>query len=273
MRRKTLIQIYTTEVIIRSLHEKYNNLVDSVKIYCSDSLFEVDGLYSDDPIFHELMNDIKMNRLEYRYLESREYTKSEIKQAEYFYMHIPYPWEREPEKDAEYYGTKFEYDDEHQCESCRKQLSDLLFDTRKMGKRHFVTIVPELIVSELVKQIIEEHGLTGCTFATAKDYKGRQSQPYYQLIITNILPPVDPGVRIEAADFPVKQCPSCPYLGFRRSEFIYKRSEFGKQTDFNLTLERFDAYQSREVIVSAKVKELFDKHKIKVYDYEPIHFK
>ena len=130
-----------------------------------------------------------------------------------------------------------------------------------MGKHHFARIIPELIVSELAKSVIEEHGFSGCRFHPVKDYKGRESKPYYQLEITNILPPISPTMRIEVADMPKHQCPVSPYVGFRRSEFIYDRQQFGEQLDFNWTYERFDAYRTREVIVSSKVWKAFTKNK------------
>lgn len=272
MKRNVGICIYANEAHIKALTLKYRNFDENVSIYADSSLFDISGFYADEPIYAELMKDIEKEHLEYRYTEYREYTKAEIKQAKYFHVNIPYPWEHDPEQDAEFYGTKFEYLDEHKCKWCREQVSELLINTKKMGKHHIAEIIPEIILSELTKNVIEEQGLTGCKFAPVKDYKGRESLPYYQLIITNILPAIDPSVRIEVADMPKYQCPNCPYVGYRRSEFIYEQSTFGKQMDFNFTLERFDAYRSRAVIVSSKVKELFDKNKIKVNRFEPIRF-
>lgn len=235
-------------------------------------MFEISGFYEDEPIFDEIMNDIERNKLEFRRTEYREYAKSEIKQATYFFAFVPNIREFDPEQDAAFYGTKFEYNDEHKCEWCRTQISDLFINIKKMKKKHFATINPELIISEHARNVIEAHQFTGCSFAPVHDHKGRESEPFYQLLITNTLPPINPSVRIEVADMPKYQCLRCPYVGFRRSEFIYEESTFGEQMDFNFTYERFDAYRARDVIVSAKVKEAFDKHKIKVYDFEPIHF-
>lgn len=272
LRRKTRFCIYATEEQVEFLANKYRALDTSLIIFDLGSLFEVRGIYSNTPNYDELVRDIEENNFEYTYSEYREYTKSEMVQAEYFHVSVPYPWEEDPENDAEFYGTEYISTQGSKCVWCRQQKSELRINTKKMGKYNFARIIPELIVSELTKNIIEEHGFSGCRFYSVQDYKGRESKPYYQLEITNILPPISPTVRMEVADMPEQQCPRCPYVGFRRSEFIYEAEKFGEQMDFNLSYERFDAYKAREVIVSSMVKAAFDKNKIKVYRYEPIRF-
>lgn len=273
MRRNTQISVYTTEEQVEKLAKKYRVYKEKeLEIRVLGTIIIFDNLYSDSDIYIELMKDIEIYNLRFGYAEYREYTNKELLQAELYHVDIPYPWEHEPEKDAEYYGTQFNYPHGRDCVCTREQISELVLNTKKIGKWQFVRIIPELIVSELTKNIIEEYSFTGCQFLPVANYKGRETKSYYQIVVTNILPSISQAVRIEVADMPEHQCELCPYVGYRRSEFIYEKNRFGEYMDFNLTYERFDAYQTRELIVSSKVKEAFNKHKIKLYRFEPIRF-
>jgi len=42
--------------------------------------------------------------------------------------------------------------------------------------------------------------------------------------------------------------------------------------DFNLTFEYLNVYETRLLVVSAKVKDLFHKHKIKLFRPESVRF-
>lgn len=220
------------------------------------------------------MQELETNRTDCSFVESREYTKQELKEARFFHVGVHYPWEHDALKDTEHYGTKYEIAQDNRCERCGKnQASELKLDVKKIGKRHFVHIRPELIITEYAKEVIENNNLNGYEIFPASDYKNRDVQKVFQLVVKNVLPPLDDRVRIEPyKHYPVSNCESCSLKGFPRSEFIYKKEEMEQFQDFNLTFEYLNAYQVRLLIVSSKVKELFQKHKIKLLRPEPVTF-
>ena len=224
--------------------------------------------------FINLMQALETKRINYSFVESREYTKQELKEAKYFHVGVYYPWEHGPLKDAEYYGTKYEYVHDHRCKDCSKtQASELKLDVKKIGKKHFVHIRPEIIITDYAKEVIESNQLNGYEILPASDYKNRDEPKVYQLVVKNILPPLDDRVRFEAYElYPVSDCQFCSSKGFPRSEFIYRTQEMEQFRDFNLTFEYLNTYQIRLLIVSAKVKELFQKHKINLLRPEPVRF-
>jgi hypothetical protein len=46
--------------------------------------------------------------------------------------------------------------------------------------------------------------------------------------------------------------------------------DFSAAKDFNLTCERLNAYEVRELVVSKKVRDIFTANKIRVYGNKPV---
>jgi hypothetical protein len=271
MRRNSQISIYSNPNLINEFYYKYKRNND-IQVTNLDTILIIDNIYTDTNIYHELMVDIELNNVDYGYAEAREYTKEEIKNAEYFHVNVPYPWEHDQEKDAKYYGTQYKYPNGIKCECQREQNSDLLIDTQKIGKKHFIEIIPEYIVSEFAMKVIQDAGFTGCIFQPAMDYKNRETSGIFQLIVTNILPPISKEIRIETLENPNNhvRCRYCLMKTYLRSEMIYNKEDLLGANDFNLTHERFDNYMNRKLVVSSRVREVFNKNKIRVYGYEPV---
>lgn len=265
----------SAEMTLRGDYDVLSEIYDKVKSYAVKAKVIEDMLpiiiYEDTEGFAILMEEIKKNNLNYTFAEGREYTKEEIEAAEYFTMEIIYPWERDGIT-ADDFGTK--YEDSYSCSACKggkKQVSDLIINKKKMGKYDIATIQPEIIVNERLYNLILENNLLGCQFRPVKDYKGKDELVLYQLVITNILPPMCDKIRllIEKGVY----CKECKRNGvFLRSEAIYNRESLKGAQDFNLTNEYFgmNLYCQRFVIVSSKVYKLFNKNKIKRVAFEPV---
>lgn len=261
------------ELHIYGINEWLNNLIsiinEDAETISDKRQFGMDKIvivvYSDKPNYQELINAINSNNMKADFMELREYTKKEYDAAPYFHVNIPSPWENST-ANAETYGTKFK-----QGECCRTQLSNLYIDTKKIGKKHFVHIKPEIIVSKYAQDIIVSENLLGCEFRPVVDVTSNAVSEFFQLVITSILPPMSESVRTVSYGELITAYESCVKKGYLRSEIIYHQQDMIEAKDFNLTFEYLNAYFSRQLIASAKVRKIFNKYKIKINDFEPIH--
>ncbi|KRF27639.1 hypothetical protein [Paenibacillus sp. Soil787] len=271
MKRIALLKIRGNQDTTNEIYSQFHEKVDKISSLPSGLEIITDEASIG---FLDLMQVLETNRIDYSFFESREYTKQELKEANFFHVGVHYPWEHDALKDAEHYGTKYEFVHDHRCEHCGKiQASELKLDVKKIGKNHFVHIRPEFIITDYAKEVIESNQLSGYEILPARDYKDRDVQKVYQLVVKNILPPIDDQVRIDPYEhYSVSDCEYCSSKGFPRSEFIYRKEEMEQFQDFNLTFEYLNAYRIPLLIVSAKVKELFQKHKIKLLRPEPVRF-
>ncbi|MDF2514512.1 MAG: hypothetical protein K0S04_4378 [Herbinix sp.] len=271
MRKRATIVITADPDILEEIYDKTNT--DATEINIVANMLRV-RIYQDTKGYQILMDTILRKSLRYTFAEGREYTKDEYKKAKYFHCEVMYPWEHDP-KNAEEYGT--EYTRINACPRCgfgKEQTSDLIINTKKMKKYQFAQIIPEFLITENVRQIIEDNNLSGCDFKPVKDFKGRTEPILYQLIINNILPRMDKDVKFEIWE--AAYCPECDTNGkFLRSEIVYKSQDLTEAQDFNLTYEYIGQanYLGRHLIVSAKVRDIFNKNKIKPIAYEPVRIK
>ncbi|MDU0203977.1 hypothetical protein ACYEXS_35710 [Paenibacillus sp. MAH-36] len=270
MKRTAFIHIRDSSDTLQKIHSLFEDRLDEISFQPSGLQIKTD---EDRSGYQDLISLIKNENLSHTYAENREYTKQEMKEAAFFDVGVYYPWEHDALKDAEHYGTKYKFANDHCCEYCGKiQASELKLDVKKIRTKHFVQIKPELIITDYAKEVIESNQLTGCDILPASDYKNRNVQKVYQLVVKNVLPPLDDQVRFESYGHHPIICCECRFKGIIRSEMIYRKEEMEKFRDFNLTFEYLNVYETRLLIVSAKVKELFQKHKIKLYRPEPVRF-
>jgi hypothetical protein len=270
MKRTAYIRIKGHPDTLYKIMQLFEDSVDEIRNDPGGLQITID---EDRSEYKDLKSIIKKENLDNSFSEKREYTKQEINNAEYFHIGVAYPWEHDPMKDAEYYGTKYEYLKNKSCQCNKIQVSKLQFDVKKLGKWNIAHIRPEYIITEYTKLLIESNQLSGCEIRQASDYKGRELQQVYQLVITNIVPPMHEGVRYETNPYHIdNNCGNCSSKGFPRSELIYRKEELEKFKDFNLTFEYLNAYNNRLPIVSAKVRKLFTTHKVKVFRFEPVRF-
>lgn len=269
MRREARIRVRTKDIeAIRYIYDAIKNKINKdLGIYSGGFVVE---LYEDTEEYIYLMNEIRINNLEFGFSEGREYTKKEMNSAKYYYTSFIYPYQGDP-KDAIDFGTK--YDDSTGCQKCgrgKKQISELRIDLKKLKKYPIATMAPEIFIRSEVKVLLEQNEVSGIHFGEVKDYKNRETITYYQLFIDNIMPPMSDKVRVEYED--ISKCKLCGFGGiYPRSEFIYNSKDISVMKDFNYTYEYIWAYGLREVIISSKVRDIFQKFKCRV-GYEPIAF-
>lgn len=229
-------------------------------------------IYEDSKGYIELINVLENRKIDYGFGEIREYTKAELDNAKLYDLNIEYPWEHDI-KNAEDYGTL--YNSSNKCRKCglgREQISELVIDTKKIKNNSIITIIPEIVVTEELYNLIIQNGLTGCEFKNIKDFKGRNETVLYQLLIHNVLPPMDGQVKFEIDK--VAYCELHEANGvYLQSEIVYNTAVLSRAKDFNLSYEYIGNvnYCERRVIVSDKFRELFKKNKLKgINFFEPI---
>lgn len=215
----------------------------------------------DSDAYMQLLNTAKENHVYSGRYEFTEFTKKEIKEAEYFHLGITTPLESEG-TDARDYGTKYK----NCCDECcigGELDGDLLVDRKFMKKRAIGTLKPDVFVSSQVKWLIESNGLTGAKFEhRVRDFKGREMPEYYIMTFEHTMPPMHPRTFFDY-DPPAKHCKKCgrvvPYL---RAYCCYKKSDFADAKDFNVSYEVFNNYFEPAIIVSKRVKEVFNEYKV-----------
>lgn len=258
MLRNVILMIYGGKEEFELLINLFKN-DDKLQLSFNGNNLEIHMNGAEEEDITSLISNISEKGYKYNYFESREYTKSEKINAEFFDLYINYPWQID-QKSAKDYGTM--YDGEGELE----QISDLIVDTKKIGKNHICTINPELIVSEEFYNTVIEKDLSGCSFGKVTDYKNRQGPSFYQLNIENVLPEMSKKVRT------MVESDRLGITTYLKSEIIYEKEQFLKKAkDFNLTYEYFDNFKMQRVIVSKAVIEVIKFKKIKL-NFDPIFF-
>lgn len=189
------------------------------------------------------------------------FTKSEIENCEYFTMNIMAPLELEG-TDAADYGTQYEGG----CSICglgKKLVGDALINRKFMKKWDIGTVCPDIYVSEKLKDIICSNGLTGVSFDhELRDWKGREMPKFYVMDVGNVLPPMSKSVWLRL-EYEYPQYKECGHqIIYLRSDVEYEKEKLDGVNDFNLSAEYVNNYRLQEIIVSAKVRNLFKKHKV-----------
>lgn len=268
MRRLAQIVVTSEESILKEVISIVCDEAEESKIFSNKAKVII---YEELESYKCLLKFLSDNNLFYTFAEAREYTKKEMKDAKFFHCVTPYPWELDA-KNAEDYGTKYSYN--NVCSKCgfgKKQISELVINIKKIKKYNIAQIIPEFVVTEYAKQIIVDNNLLGCEFRPVRDYKGRTEPILYQMIITNILPPMSNETRFEIWE--ASHCFSCDTNGrYQRSEFVYDLNSLENALDFNLTHEYIGNtnFMQRQLIISARARSILNENKIKSIVYEPV---
>lgn len=275
MRRRTCIAIRDADIdVLQELNEYFlNQGMDAV--YTLSGVLKV-RLYADTLEFTVLMDELRKRGLEYGYSEVREYTKKELEEAKLFQMVLPFPYEMDGE--IPNYGTTYE----ESCSDCNVgliQTSDLIVNVKKFSKYDIATLMPEILISERVRLLLEENEITGYTLRPVTDFKRRTDTLLYQLVITNTLPEMSSQIRTEVSYFRGNKkfkpypCKICGRNGkIRRSEAIYEKAKLTKVSDFNLSDEYFgiNMYCVQDIIVTQKLRKVFKENKISRIIFDPV---
>lgn len=201
------------------------------------------------------------------------YTKSELEQVKYFRMDVMMPLEAEG-TEASDYGTQYEGGCPNpKCRLGKKLVGDVFVDRKflkNVNKRDIGTLIPDIYVSERLKNLIHKEKLTGISFPSkVKDFKGREMPDFYVAEIGHILPPMAGSTwLISDAYHPMyKDCEH--QVLYLRSDVQYEKSKLIGAKDFNYSAEHVDNYRLRVLIVSAKVRNIFRENKIRAW-FSPV---
>ena len=208
----------------------------------------------------EVLNQAMATAKEYGLHPSRfsepYYTPRELDRMPFFWLYLPDPLELEGEGAVDY-GTQYETYCP-QCGFCQTLSSDILVDRKFVRRYKIATLVPDVYVSAEVKDLIESAGFTGVSFDfKVLDYKHREIPDLYVMTVHNVLPPLSDTTWMD------RSSRSCGHDVLRmRSDLQYEKEKLEGALDFNLTAECLNNDQARQVIISARVRNLFRKHRI-----------
>ena len=268
-----------TSVIALSMdEEKCHTLYNTYKPYFVQGIHAnnygqvVLPLKPDSSILNEAIEDARKLDCGGNYMlcSRTYYTKKELEAVPFFQLDVGFPLELEG-TDPSDYGTKYTGG----CPVCGlgKQLtSDVFVDRKFIRKYRIGQLQPDYFVSEEIRQLIEEAGLTGVSFEReVRDYKGRElPHRFYVMNIHHILPPLSPSTWLE--DTKKRQMVSSCGHGtiYLRSDLQYEREKLEGAMDFNLTAEILNNDQIPALVVSAKTRKVFREHKVGWALYTPV---
>lgn len=237
---------------------------------------QVVKLFVDSDYYLQLTQELVRRGVEFSEYKTEVYSKKEIETSELLRI-IPntycgYP---QPEMDDSYFEVS--YDPNSVCPKCLQggvQKNPFQMFKPKIGKSDIAGIhwVLELIITQRLKEIIEAEGLTGVEFWPVVNYRKKtEYEGLYQLFITNEMPPMSPEAEIVRAP-DVREC-ECGKKGYvRKGVPVYSRESLVNIKDFNKTHEWLGGGETtwQSKIVTKKVYDLFQQHKVRGVRFEPV---
>lgn len=249
--------------------EKYGNICDKI-----DWSYGISNIYIqiERPEYLDVKSDLKKLHRYIREIYKNKYCKTDLANAEYLKVDIlsellDSPSENRPDLFYNEWkpGSKIYID----------QSKELRIRKGSMGKKDIaLSWEEEIIISLQLKKALECEDCSGLLLRPV--YISSQSEPVAgQIISTNILPKFSHKTKIfEDMDKRQKQYDFISY-NYNLDELLYYPSgAHNLFKDFNYTKEYFGQgfYPRHLLIVSQKVREVFEKYKIKGIDYTPIYF-
>lgn len=253
MKRATLIGWIGKTENMRYVYNTFEN--KSLKEFSRYAKSYTLALEPDSKELYDAVNMIKSFKGNPSLYSDVYYTKSELSKMPFFRLSTSFPLELEGTDSAQY-GTKHADQCEH-CSMCGELIGDVYVDRKFMKKQKFGNLFPDLFVSEEVKEVIENAGLTGIRFGNlVKDYKGREmKEKYYVVHITSVLPPLSEATWLCSS--PADDCGHA--VQYLQSDLMYEKEKLTDAKDFNLTREHLNNFFLQEIVVSAKAKQALSK--------------
>lgn len=183
------------------------------------------------------------------------------------------------------------------CEIGKEQLAEFRFNSDSAPKENDFTglnwVFDQIFVRQRVKNILEEHHVSGIEFSQPLHHKkGEKIPQFYQLRINTILPPaiINNDLKMEICQYPkdkkiaafleangstLVKGPFCGRSKFNFPQgqpFRFKKRAFEGQPDFVRTNEWFGSGGSarRPILVSSRIKELIELNQFKGAQFEPV---
>jgi hypothetical protein len=237
----------------------------------------------DDERTEALISELSSKGISYSIKKELVFSETDLENAEFLEM-APKAQAGYPQPEEGYEDET--YDSERACNICGRgaeQIRPFKLKRRPgFGRNDIVAMfwTYEFMITENVKDLIEDAGLTGAEFwpILSSGRSGTQSpiDDLHQLRFTNEMPPMSSSTGIETVKLPRMSTPCiCGKLGRNlplSSQIVYRRCNLDDACDFNRTSEwlggGFDTSQFK--IVSNRVYELFSIHGIRGVDFRPV---
>lgn len=248
------------------------SLLQKRKIKFFDGAIYAFDLQDDMEDFSSL-HKIITERYKATFTQNVIYYKAEIKNAPYLHVFVK-------SYQGNFNDDERVYDMKNVCNVCghgriQKDLfsfsANKFIGNKKIGS--MFNLYDELFVSKELKDAIEDAGLTGCSFKNV--YKKNGINDFiYQLVFEDLFP-----FELEFTtkkEFFCEACKTQKYVKDGSSVMRYKDTgNISLEKDFYKSSEFFGDMKCcvRQMIISHKAFELFEKLKIKNLNYEPIFFK
>jgi hypothetical protein len=245
------------------------------KVNAKDSL-QIVELFTDDRYYKELTDYFLESNIKYTEFKEKVFSKEEFKSAELMYI-FPIAFCGYPQPEENFSYKKMTYNESSGCNKCLNGLiQNKFFSTKKlnMGKNDIAALywVHEFIITNKLRELIENAKFTGCEFWPVLQYKKNiKFDNICQLYISDTMESLSPKTVILGVP-KVETC-ECRKKGYMvESQLVYKRKALENIKDFNKTNEWFGGGETtwQLPIVSKRVYDLFVKHKVKGVKYEPV---
>ena len=195
------------------------------------------------------------------------YTKKEMENWPWYVPVLPCPLELEGTHPVDY-GTKYEDGCLH-CGLGATPVGDVYVNRRFIKKRRMGNLAPGFFVSKDVKEILEEHKLTGISFdRRLRDYKGREFDEYYIMTIHNVLPPLSKTTLLKPGRLINETCGH--RITYLQSDLQYESEKLADALDFNLTQEYLNNWKEQYIVLSARARQILRKNRVFVHYYTPV---
>lgn len=207
----------------------------------------------------------------------RRYSDEELAQSEFLQLSIDSTFEPAGEET----GTAYDYSEA--CETCgasRIQRSPLILDTRKIPRRagFSQTIAYEIVVSGRVRDLMENHNLSGASLLPVVDSGSLTNTDWSQLVIDARVDVATPPAIFGVDPFDLGaqyRCPKGDTLGLNLLSELYIHSK-DEVHDVNST-SQFIGYRQGLlvpfplIVISQRFYQLLKQHKIKGFHVEVVH--
>lgn len=248
---------------VKKCTEVYERYKDKIPKECRKVSQYVDGnlslrLLPDSEELKEAIAYMQDLGLHPRFFSETFFTAKERREAPYFTAYLPAPYELQYTA-LEKYGTKF-YGGCPVCGLGRKVSGNVLINKSHIKKYKMCWVDPVYLVSEQIRVLLEESGLTGFRIGPeVKDYRGREMPAFYVLEIESVLPPLSSSTWFETSHINPCLHPRTLYL---RSDLRYEREKLENAKDINCTQEELNNYNTRQMVLSARARDFFRQNRI-----------